>query len=89
VIIGSRGTVAIDPREVMRRDADILGMVLMNATEQEMFSIHAALAAGLENSTLSPVIGREIPLQEAARAHHEIMESNAFGKIVLRPSKTQ
>ena len=84
VIIGSRGTVEIDPREAMRRDAVILGMVLMNATECEMFSIHSALAAGLENGTLSPVVGSELPLQEAARTHHEIMESNAFGKIVLR-----
>ena len=85
VIIGSRGTVEIDPREAMRRDAVLLGMVLMNAGECEMFSIHSALAAGLENGTLSPVIGSELPLQEAARAHHEIMESNAFGKIVLQP----
>lgn len=85
VIIGSRGTVEIDPREAMRRDAAILGMVLMNAGESEMFSLHSALAAGLENGTLSPVVGLELPLQEAARAHHEIMESNAFGKIVLRP----
>ncbi|MEW6586287.1 MAG: NADPH:quinone reductase [Nitrospirota bacterium] len=84
VIIGSRGTVEIDPRNAMRRDAAILGMVLMNATESEMFSIHSALAAGLENGTLSPIVGRELPLQEAARAHHEIMESNAFGKIVLQ-----
>jgi NADPH2:quinone reductase len=85
VIIGSRGTVEIDPRDVMRRDAAILGMVLFNASECEMFSIHAALAAGLENGTLSPVVGRELPLHEAARAHHEIMESNAYGKIVLIP----
>jgi len=85
VIIGSRGNVEIDPREAMRRDAVILGMVLMNATECEMFSIHSALVAGLENGTLSPVVGREFPLQEAARTHHEIMESNTFGKIVLLP----
>jgi len=85
VIIGSRGTVEIDPREAMRRDAVILGMVLMNAGESEIFSIHSALAAGLENGTLSPIVGSALPLQEAARAHHEIMESNAFGKIVLQP----
>lgn len=85
VVIGSRGTVEIDPREAMRRDAAILGMVLMNATEREMSSIHAALGAGLENGTLIPVVGREVPLQEAARTHHEIMETSAFGKIVLIP----
>ncbi len=85
VIIGSRGTVEIDPRDVMRRDAAILGMVLFNASECEMFSIHAALAAGFENGTLSPVAGRELPLHEASRVHHEIMESSAYGKIVLIP----
>jgi NADPH2:quinone reductase len=85
VIIGSRGTVEIDPRDAMRRDAAILGMVLMNAPECKMFSIHAALGAGLENGTLTPVVGKELPLREAARAHHEIMEPGAYGKIVLIP----
>ena len=85
VIIGSRGTAEVDPRDAMRRDAAILGMVLMNASERDIFSIHAALGAGLENGTLNPVVGKEMPLSEAARAHHEIMESSAYGKIVLIP----
>lgn len=85
VIIGSRGTVEIDPRDAMRRDAAILGMVLMNASERDLFSIHAALGAGLENGSLNPVVGKEMPLAEAARAHHEIMESSSYGKIVLIP----
>ncbi|MBI5408948.1 MAG: NADPH:quinone reductase [Nitrospirae bacterium] len=85
VIIGSRGTVEIDPRDAMRRDAAVLGMVLMNASECEMYSIHAALGAGLENGTLSPVVGKEIPLSDAARSHREIMEANAYGKMVLIP----
>lgn len=83
VVIGSRGTVEIDPREAMRRDAAILGMVLMNASEKEAESIHAALVAGLTNCTLSPVIGTEMPLSDAPPAHHRIMEESAFGKIVL------
>jgi NADPH2:quinone reductase len=85
VVIGSRGTVEIDPRDAMRRDAAILGMVLMNAAGRDIASIHAALGAGLENGTLHPVIGKEMPLTEAPRAHHEIMESSAYGKIVLIP----
>ncbi|MBF0506449.1 MAG: NADPH:quinone reductase [Nitrospirae bacterium] len=83
VVIGSRGTVEIDPRVAMGFNAAILGMSVLNAGEHELFSIHAALAAGLENGTLRPVIGREFPLSDAARAHHEIMETNANGKIVL------
>ncbi len=85
VVIGSRGTVEINPRDAMARDAAILGMVLMNATEQELAGIHAALVAGLENGTLRPIVGQEIPLAEAPRAHQAVMEPGAFGKIVLIP----
>lgn len=85
VVIGCRGTVEINPREAMMREATILGMVLGNATEREIASIHSALVAGLENGTLRPVVGREIPLEEAPRAHQLILEPGAYGKIVLIP----
>jgi NADPH:quinone reductase len=87
VVIGSRGRVEIDPRDTMQRDADIRGMVLPNTPPAELASIHAALVAGLENGTLRPVIRREFPLADAARAHRAVMEPGAFGKIVLVPSK--
>ncbi len=85
VVIGSRGTVEINPRDTMSRDAAILGMTLFNTSERDMASIHAALVAGLENGTLRPVIGQEIPLAEAPRAHKAVMEPGAYGKIVLLP----
>ncbi|HWS85429.1 MAG TPA: NADPH:quinone reductase [Pyrinomonadaceae bacterium] len=85
VVIGSRGTVEINPRQAMTRDATILGMTLFNITPQETASIHAALGAGLEAGTLSPVVGRELPLSEAARAHEEVLKPGAYGKIVLIP----
>jgi NADPH2:quinone reductase len=84
-VIGSRGRIEIDPRQTMGRDAAILGVYLLNATEKELQSIHAALRAGLENGTLNPIIGQEIPLAEAPRAHEAIMEPGAHGKIVLIP----
>jgi len=85
VVIGSRGRVEIDPRDAMTRDASISGMLLFNMTPQETAPIHAALFAGLENGTISPVIGKQIPLAEAPRAHREIMEPGAYGKIILLP----
>lgn len=85
VVIGSRGRIEIDPRDAMVRDASILSMLLFNATPEESFIIHSALYAGLENGTLRPVVGKEIALVEAAGAHREIMEPNAYGKIVLIP----
>jgi NADPH2:quinone reductase len=84
-VVGSRGNAEITPRDIMGRDGAILGMSLWNATPQELISIHSALVAGLENKTLRPVIGQEIPLAEAARAHTAIMAPGAYGKIVLIP----
>ena len=85
VVIGNRGTVEINARQAMARDAAILGMVLWNTPEREMAGIQAAIGAGLANGTLRPVVGQEIPLKEAARAHEIVMSSGAHGKIVLVP----
>ncbi len=85
VVIGSRGAVEIDPRAMMGRDSQILGMSLFNASAGELSSIHAALGAGLEAGTLNPIVGREFPLADAARAHEAVLEPGAHGKIVLLP----
>jgi NADPH2:quinone reductase len=85
VVIGNRGKVEINPRETMSRDAAILGMTLFNASPAEIRSIHAAIYAGLENQTLRPVVGREMPLAQAAAAQTAVMEheQGAHGKIIL------
>ncbi len=85
VVIGSRGPVEIDPRDTMGRNADIRGMSMLYATDAEVCAVHAALVAGLENGTLRPIVGKEIPLAEAAKAHEEVMKPGAYGKIVLIP----
>jgi len=85
VLVGNRGRIEIDARQAMGRDAAILGMTLFNVAEPEMAEIHAALIAGLDNGTLNPVVGRELPLADAARAHEAVMEPGALGKIVLTP----
>jgi NADPH2:quinone reductase len=83
VVVGSRGSVEINPRDLMAHGASAMGILLYTATPAQKADILAALAAGLENGSLDPVVGREIPLAEAARAHHEIMDGPAYGKIVL------
>ena len=83
VVVGSRGAVEINPRALMSRDASIHGLTLFNATPRELEGVHAAIGAGLENGTLNPVVGRELPLAEAARAHEAVLEPGAYGKIVL------
>ena len=85
VVIGSRGKVEINPRDTMGRDASIHGMMLFNAPDHDLKSIHAALYAGLENGTLNPVVGEEMPLKDAAKAHVAVLEPGAYGKIILVP----
>ena len=85
VVVGSRGRVEIDPRGIMSHQASVLGMMLLTIAEADKVEIFAAISAGLRSGTLQPVVGSEIPLAEAARAHHQIMETPAYGKIVLMP----
>ncbi|MGH9486708.1 MAG: NADPH:quinone reductase [Terriglobales bacterium] len=85
VVIGSRGDVTVSPRDLMARRARILGFTLFQATEAELREIHAGLGAGLRDGTLRPVVGRELPLAEAAAAQRAVLESKALGKIVLVP----
>jgi NADPH:quinone reductase len=83
IVIGNRGEITINPRDLMSRRASVRGFTLWAVTEAETNEIHAALYAGFENGTLRPVVGREIPLAEAARAHKEVLAPGASGKIVL------
>jgi len=85
IIIGNRGEITINPRDLMLRRASARGFTLWAITPAEEADIHAGLIAGLENGTLRPVVGKELPLAEAARAHKEILEPGAAGKIVLVP----
>ena len=69
----------------MGRESSILGLTLFAATDADLHEIHAAITAGLETGTLRPIVGHELPLAEAARAHQLVMEPGAFGKVVLVP----
>lgn len=85
IVIGSRGEISINPRELMTRRAMVRGFTLWAATATESAEIHAAVAAGLENGTLRPIVGKELPLKDAPQAHRDVMSSGAYGKIVLVP----
>jgi NADPH2:quinone reductase len=85
IVIGNRGEVTINPRELMGRRGSIRGFTLWAITAPEEADIHAGLSAGLGNGTLRPVVAKELPLAEAARAHQEIVGGGAAGKIVLIP----
>jgi NADPH:quinone reductase len=85
IVIGNRGEITINPRELMTRRALVRGFTLWTATEAESVEIHAAIAAGLESGALRPIVGKELPLKDAPQAHQGVLAPGAFGKIVLVP----
>jgi NADPH:quinone reductase len=86
IVIGSRGDVTITPRDLMSRRASVRAFTLWALTDAEAIDVHAGINAGLENGTLRPVVGSEIPLKDAAQSHIDVMKpSGAAGKIVLIP----
>jgi NADPH2:quinone reductase len=85
IVIGNRGEITINPRDLMARRSSVRGFTLWATTESEVAEIHAALYAGMENGTLRPVVGKKIPLADAPRAHKEVLAPGAAGKIVLIP----
>ncbi|OGX37070.1 MAG: quinone oxidoreductase [Omnitrophica WOR_2 bacterium RIFCSPHIGHO2_02_FULL_50_17] len=85
VVIGSRGTVEINPRDLMARDARIFAAAVLRISLEEKTRIQDRLREGFEKGELTPIIGAVLPLQEAPQAHRQIMERPAYGKIVLMP----
>ncbi len=84
MIIGNRGSIEINPRGTMAREADIRGVMLFGASPEEFHAMHAAIYAGLEAGTLRPVVGERFALADAPKAHEAVMKpSGAQGKIVL------
>lgn len=82
-VVGSRGRVEIDPRDLMTRSADVRG-VMLGATPQDVLEgVHSEIGAGLAAGWLRPVVGRSFPLHQAAEAHRAVSESKALGKVVL------
>lgn len=85
VVVGNRGSIQFTPRLAMTKDATIYGMSLFNSPQGARDEIHEAIFRGLSDGSLKPRVTRTFPLAEAPAAHHEIIESKAAGKIVIKP----
>jgi NADPH:quinone reductase len=85
VVVGSRGSLDFTPRLLMAKEATVAGMMLPNMTADEWRTVSVGVQAALADGTLTPVVGRELPLAEAPRAHEAVMQAGAAGKIVLLP----
>ena len=85
VIVGNRGSIELNPRAIMSKDAVITGLTNWNAAPKEVAVAHAAIIAGMERCGYKPEVGKEMPLADASRAHEAVLKPGAHGKIVLIP----
>jgi NADPH:quinone reductase len=85
VVVGSRGSLDFMPRLLMAKEASVSGMMLPNMTADEWRTVSVGVHAALADGTLTPVVGRELPLADAPQGHQLVMTTGAHGKIVLVP----
>ncbi len=85
-VVGNRGTVEINPRDLMARDAAVFGVALANVKPAELALIAKALKPLFEKGVLKPVIRRTYELTELAQAHEDVLKSGALGNLVVRVS---
>ena len=85
IVVGSRGPIEVNPRDTMRNESSVIGVMLFRATKNELAESHAAIQAGMKAGWLQPIVGKEFPLAEAAAAHEDIINGQgAIGKLVLK-----
>lgn len=65
IIGGTKGKVEFDPAPILWRGASVIGLNIFTPSPTQLASIHTALFAGLENGTLRPFVGQEMPLADA------------------------
>ncbi len=83
VVVGSRGPVEIDARRLMNVGGAIRALSIVYTTPEERERLHLGLAPGLRSGVLTPVVGRTLPLAQAAEAHRLVMAGGSLGKLVL------
>ena len=83
VVVGNRGSIEINPRELMLRDADVRGVMVSNTPPAELAECHAAITRSLAGGTLRPVVGQTFKLADAGEAQRAVLGSAHRGKIVL------
>jgi len=86
-VIGNRGTLEFNPRDLMARRAEVRGVALALATTAEREEMTKEITSGLADGSLKPIVGKTYPLASAPQSHSDVMAQpgGATGKLVLHP----
>lgn len=83
VVVGSRGRIEIDPRKTMAKECNVTGVALWAGGPTALARAFAGISASLKTGSIQPIVGVELPLSTADKAHDLVMQEGSFGKIVL------
>ena len=83
LVVGCRGTVEINPRLMMTKESSVQGVGLFLTSKKEFVLMRKAIEAGIRNGWINPWVGSIYPLDQASKAHQDIIDNGAKGKMVL------
>lgn len=83
IIIGSRGEVTLNPRDLMARNADIRGLALANASVEEQQEMYNSIVDLAKDGKINPVIQQTYTLEQAGNAHQQVIAKGSAGNIVI------
>ena len=83
IIVGSRDTIEVNPRNLMTSEAIVTGMTFTYPTQKEMKEMQYGVNALLEIGAIRSLIGNEFTLDEPVEAHKSLMESSGNGRTIF------
>jgi len=87
VIVGNRGRIEINPRDLMMKETRILGMLGGPRNDSEKRRYRNYLIAQIHSGRFQPTVGYQFDFEDAPKAHEEVISHSkgTLGKIILCP----
>ena len=85
-MIGNRGEITINPRDLMARESRVVGVMVSAATAKEKTQAEAYVTSKLASGVIRPVVGPVFSLEDAAAAHKDVIEhaGGSRGKVLIK-----
>ncbi len=83
VIVGSRDTIEINPRNIMGTEAVVTAVNVGKMPNRDKLAAWKEIRKFLENESVKALIGAQFTLDEAREAHQEMMEGSGNGRTVF------
>jgi len=87
VVVGSRGRTSFSPRDLMSGEHTLIGLRVTQSSSEERASYAKLIEEGIEQGQIRPPVRAEFALEDAYRAHRELMENPSAGSMALLLSK--